>query len=64
MAKFQFTGQAPVRYGSGLVKPGDILELPAAPNKNWKPVRDVKQRAAKADEKANKSEEEKSDDKS
>lgn len=47
MPKFRYEGQEPVRYGAGLVEPGQILELPSAPNKNYKPVKDVKARAKK-----------------
>lgn len=47
MPKFRYEGQEPVRYGAGLVEPGQILEMPSAPNKNYKPVKDVKARAKK-----------------
>ncbi len=47
MPKFRYEGQEPIRYGSGLIEPGAIMELPSAPNKNFKPVRDVKSRAKK-----------------
>lgn len=45
MAKFKYNGQAPCRHGSGLVKPGAIIEMAAAPNKNWEPVETVAQRS-------------------
>ena len=47
MPKFRYEGQEPARYGSRLVEPGQILEMPSAPNKNYKPVKDVKARAKK-----------------
>lgn len=47
MPKFRFEGGEPIRYGSGLIQVGQIVELPSAPNKNFKPVKDVKQRAKK-----------------
>jgi hypothetical protein len=47
MAKFRYIGQANMRYGAGLVKPGTILDFPVAPDKNWEPVREMKDRVVK-----------------
>ena len=47
MPRFRYEGQEAARYGSRLVEPGQILEMPSAPNKNYKPVKDVKARVKK-----------------
>ena len=47
MPKFRYEGQAPIRYGSGLVETGQIVEMPSAPNKNFKLVKDVRSRDKK-----------------
>ena len=38
MPKFRYTGTETARYGSGLIKPGDVVDLPSAPNKHYMPV--------------------------
>jgi hypothetical protein len=47
MAKFRYTGQGNMRYGAGLVKPGAIRDFPTAPDKNWEPVKEIRDRVVK-----------------
>lgn len=35
MPKYRYDGLEPVRHGSGLVEPGQVIELVGAPGKNW-----------------------------
>jgi len=48
MPKFRYEGLESIRHGSALIEPGTIIDLSSAPNKNFKPVKDVKSRATKA----------------
>mgnify|MGYP006138850117 CR=1 FL=1 len=55
MAKFRYEGQAPCRYGAGRINPGDIVDLPNPPNKNFKPIKGISERKPKVEKLAGKS---------
>ena len=48
MPKFRYKGTERMRYGSGLVEPGQIVDLPNAPSKHFELVREMSKRTDKS----------------
>ena len=52
MPQYRYKGAEPVRYGSALIKPGDVVELPAPANKHFELVGSLPRAATPPDAEA------------